>query len=179
MTPPRRSYANRTSKLYKRCTKCLLRKFNEDFAPLKTALDGLQSWCRDCQKKLSKQCIDKRAAGDKRFKILMASKSSAIQRGLEHTIGLEDIPTPTHCVYLGVELDYASKRRHSATASIDRIDSSLGYVKGNIQVISFLANRMKTDATVEQLIEFAKAVLRVHAEEPDEALPPSDLLLHL
>lgn len=35
--------------------------------------------------------------------------------------------------------------------SLDRIDSSRGYVKGNIWVISLRANRIKNDSTVEEL----------------------------
>lgn len=35
--------------------------------------------------------------------------------------------------------------------SIDKVDPELGYIKGNIRVISFKANRMKQDNTKEQL----------------------------
>jgi hypothetical protein len=44
--------------------------------------------------------------------------------------------------------------------SLDKIDPKLGYVPGNIQVISHKANAMKWDATREELRAFAKWVLK-------------------
>ena len=38
---------------------------------------------------------------------------------------------------------------------IDRIDPKKGYVKGNIIVVSMRANRIKTDATVDEIRKVA------------------------
>ena len=44
------------------------------------------------------------------------------------------------------------------TASIDRINNELGYVRGNIRYISLMANYARNNFSDEQLIEFCKLV---------------------
>jgi hypothetical protein len=73
------------------------------------------------------------------------------------------LPCPTHCPVLGTPISFAygqGKRPAENTASFDRIVPALGYVPGNVQIISELANRMKADATPEQLKAFAAWVIK-------------------
>ena len=73
---------------------------------------------------------------------------------------------PTHCPYLEVELDPSYQgdggKVRPNSPSLDRIDSSRGYHWDNIQVISFLANRIKTNATPEELTTFSRNWLELH-----------------
>jgi len=72
---------------------------------------------------------------------------------------LEDIVWNTHCPILGIELDYFADSRAENSPSFDRIDSSLGYIKGNVIIISWRANRIKNDGTVEEhqkIVDFLK-----------------------
>jgi hypothetical protein len=65
----------------------------------------------------------------------------------------EDIRA-THCPLLGIELTYKScgnNRTPDNYATLDRIDSTKGYVPGNVQILSFRANTLKGDATLEEL----------------------------
>jgi hypothetical protein len=50
------------------------------------------------------------------------------------------------------------------SASLDRIIPELGYIKGNVRVISLLANQMKWNATKEQLLTFCRGVLALEKE---------------
>lgn len=123
--------------------------------------------CKSCHYKANAICQIARLKKNPRLRLWQSSYANARNRGIEHTIKVEDIPRPVLCKYLGIRIDYrcASERgrlRSYNAPSIDRIDSTRGYVPGNIQVISDLANRMKSNATVEQLLAFAQGVLRVH-----------------
>lgn len=83
------------------------------------------------------------------------SKSRAKKKGLEFNIEKSDIVIPDICPILRIPFDHSRyKGRRFNGASIDRIDSSKGYIKGNIQIVSDLANRMKANATIEQLKAF-------------------------
>lgn len=44
--------------------------------------------------------------------------------------------------------------------SLDRIDPTKGYVPGNVQVVSFLANRAKSNLSDAQLRTFCTAILQ-------------------
>jgi hypothetical protein len=82
---------------------------------------------------------------------LYNSRKSAKERGLEFSITFFDFPElPMHCPVLGIKLDYFGGDG-SNNASIDRIDSTKGYVPGNVHIISWRANMLKSNATVNEL----------------------------
>lgn len=95
-------------------------------------------------------------------RLLYAAKHRSNLKGLPFNIDESDIIIPTHCPYLGIPLRNHTPRGECKhySVSLDRIVPELGYVKGNVEVLSNLANSMKSNATPEQLISFAKEVLK-------------------
>lgn len=91
-----------------------------------------------------------------------AAKRRAKDKSLEFTISKEDIIIPEVCPYLKIELQLSNRTRGTCRdywPTLDRIDNSKGYIKGNVEVISFKANTMKNNATKEELLLFAVEIL--------------------
>lgn len=88
----------------------------------------------------------------------LGAKSRAEQNGLEFDLEISDIVIPKTCPCLGIEIVPGEKDGISNSPSIDRIDSTKGYTKDNIWVISYKANRIKNNATPEELLAVANAV---------------------
>lgn len=91
--------------------------------------------------------------------MLYEAKKRAAKKNLEFDLTEEDIILPTHCPILETEFVKGDSSDYSMTYSLDRIDNSKGYVKGNVRVISMLANSMKNSATSEQLEAFSRNIL--------------------
>lgn len=85
--------------------------------------------------------------------MVVKARSSAKQRGLEFTITESDLHWPEYCPVLGIKLDYHAVRgsRRADYPSFDRWDTTKYYVPGNVFVISWRANWLKSDATAEEL----------------------------
>lgn len=85
------------------------------------------------------------------------AKTRARKAGLPFTITLDDVVIPTHCPILGIPLFRAKGRGGQAENSptLDRVRPELGYVRGNVIVISNRANRIKSDATIKELRDIA------------------------
>lgn len=95
--------------------------------------------------------------------ICAKAKRNAKVKKIEFDLTPEDIEIPEYCPYFKYKLSFNKKdSKQPYYYSIDRIDSSKGYIKGNIQIISKFANTMKSNATKDELMTFAKSVLEMN-----------------
>lgn len=87
--------------------------------------------------------------------MLLDARRRAKLRHLDFTIEVEDIIIPEFCPVLGLALTVGTgggrKGQRPQSPTLDRINPAKGYVKGNVLVISWQANRLKNDATVSEL----------------------------
>lgn len=88
------------------------------------------------------------------------AKKRAKDAGVPFSIATDDIIIPTHCPVLGIRLKHADASEqarkgmggfHDASPTLDKFIPELGYVPGNIAVISWRANKIKSDATASEI----------------------------
>lgn len=88
--------------------------------------------------------------------MLRNTRFMAKRRGIPCSLHYFDFEIPKYCPILGIPLTYMSESDGNSPshATIDRIDNSKGYEKGNVIVISRLANAMKNSANFDLILKF-------------------------
>jgi hypothetical protein len=85
------------------------------------------------------------------------SRAVAKKNNLPHNLELSDIVIPMHCPVFGFELCRENKVKPQYNSpSLDKLIPSLGYVKRNVRVISFKANWLKQNSSLEELKKIAE-----------------------
>ena len=77
-------------------------------------------------------------------------KIRARKFGVPFDLVAADIAIPTHCPVLGLALRGFGEGRAENAPEFDRLVPALGYVRGNVAIISRRANRIKNDGTLEE-----------------------------
>ena len=89
--------------------------------------------------------------------MLYAARSRAKKAEIEFNLTIEDIAIPEICPVLGIPLfarvngGKVPPTLLANSPSLDRIDNTKGYIRGNVQVISMRANNLKADGTLEEM----------------------------
>jgi len=140
------------------CVTCLADKFRE--------------WRADPENR-KKHSLGSRVweANNPEASLIYAARSRARRLGIACTIGPGDIRIPDRCPVLGIPLGTAhggGKGNGPTSPSLDRIDPSKGYTPGNTRVISWRANKLKSNATVgevERILAYMRAAVAVPVED--------------
>ncbi len=84
--------------------------------------------------------------------LLHNAKMRARVLKLPFNLTIDDIFIPEFCLVLGMKLNWTRGRGRTQPdcPSLDRLRPELGYVKENVQVISWRANWLKRDGTLEE-----------------------------
>lgn len=120
---------------------------------------------RDERRKTEPGYIEKERARNKKtvlnnydsYKKMMvrAAKQRAKNKGITVDVTYKDFEIPEFCPLLGIKLTvHIGDKLNGAkddSPSLDRINPKKGYVKGNIWVISYRANMIKNNASLEEL----------------------------
>ena len=96
------------------------------------------------------------------------SKVRAKQKNLPFNLSTEYLkeiwPEDNKCPALGITMRKGDFCVTDHSPTLDRIIPKLGYIKGNVQVVSALANRIMSDATVNQVMAVAKHYEKITKE---------------
>jgi len=83
------------------------------------------------------------------------ARTRANRMGIEANIDFSDVMIPAVCPILGISLSKGPGHLHDWSPTLDRIDPTKGYIKGNVAVISHKANRIKNNGTAEEHLKIA------------------------
>lgn len=156
--------------------------------------DGLQSECKGCMKQRTtayhranrerlrprnNAVITRRRTSNPVKALLACARTRAKFAGIDFTITEADLAFPDVCPVLGEPLQFGLGKGESMSLavrdwrySIDRIDNQLGYVPGNVIVVSYRANRLKSDANLEELRKLVKFYEQLEANEGGQTALP-------
>jgi hypothetical protein len=131
------------------CTKCGEEKYIHDFPKKKGRLHGVGSHCKACVNAKQKR-IYHTDLNDLTQRLWRLAKERAKKKKLPFTITPADIVIPERCPVLGLPLKQATDHTKDCSATVDRLVPELGYVQGNINVVSSRANLIKSCGNAEE-----------------------------
>lgn len=92
--------------------------------------------------------------------LVSAAKYRAKKCGIPFDLTPDDFTIPDFCPVLGHAFE-PPKKNAWWSPSLDRIIPELGYIKGNVQIISMRANMIKLDASLAELEKVTEYVRRL------------------
>jgi hypothetical protein len=153
---------------YKVCGKCKSTKIKKEFYKDKHSPDGYKNTCVSCVMDYNSRYIDSkhyketilpRKASKERERrrknpigtLLALARQRAKNKDLEFNLSYDDIDLPEFCPVLNIPIVLGERKLKDNSPTIDRVNPGLGYIKSNVRVISWRANRLKSDASVREV----------------------------
>ena len=154
----------------KKCSRCKIIKNINKFYFNKSQKDGKDNQCKKCKKeyriKHSETNKIKQKENHKNNplkRIYYDAKKRAKKKNIEFNIKLEDLNFPKLCPVLQIPLFVSGSKCTNNSPTIDRINNNEGYIKDNVLIVSFKANTIKNNSTIEELekiLNFYKQYVR-------------------
>ena len=110
-------------------------------------------------------CYNHRHANPVNYLVAKAKKNSK-KSGVDFSLTKDDLVMPETCPILGLKLRVGKTSKQDYSPSLDRLYPEKGYVKDNVNIISWRANHLKNNGTLE---EFRKLVKWLEEQEASRA----------
>jgi hypothetical protein len=89
------------------------------------------------------------------YRLWAGAKNRATKGNYPFSIEQEDVKELVinldYCPVLGIKINWEANKLEDNSPTLDKIVPELGYIKGNIAIISAKANRIKNNATVDEI----------------------------
>lgn len=134
----------------KKCNICKVEKPLHQFHKNCSTPDGLDKRCKPCRKSEARTLYQK----DPFITLARLKKSECKKKGIPYDLDADYLRSiwTGECPITGDQITIGNSGMGSSKSGhLDRIIPNLGYVKGNVEYISGRMNRIKYDATIEEL----------------------------
>jgi hypothetical protein len=91
---------------------------------------------------------------ERKRRIFSSARGNASSKNREFSITMSDVVWNVYCPVLGIKLNYGKPTKGKLSwdsPSLDRADPGKGYIPGNVVVMSWRANHIKMDSTLQEL----------------------------
>jgi hypothetical protein len=154
----------------KKCKICLETKSLSDFQVNSKTKDGHLGICKECHQEKVKKVFEGRQKQEEKYQevekkfgdiqtkqyLISSARKRAKEFGIECSITPGDLEITHVCPIMLQPMSRFKDKMNNYSYTLDRIDSTKGYVKGNVRVISWRANWLKGNLTLDQAERLVK-----------------------
>ena len=158
-------FSRRRVVMQKYCPKCKRNRDTKHFFGSPARGDNLSSYCKPCNTQKGREwcAVNRKRKNENELNyrlkfplrhMLYRARTTAKRRGWKCNLTEKDIQDlfVEFCPILGIRLNYDGQQGRPGrnSASLDRVDSTKGYLRGNVAIISDRANSLKNDGTADE-----------------------------